>query len=147
MTNPVIRRAVAADAPKLVDCIDRAYATYAARIDDLPAVSDGVDEDIIANAVWVAERGDSLVGGLILVLKPTYAILANVVVAPSERGTGLGHALILRAEQECRERGVATLKLSTHVKMPENVTLYEHLGWTETARAGNKVHMEKTLTA
>ncbi len=145
MKKTNMRRAIASDAARLAACIDRAYESYTKSIDDLPAVSDGVEEDIANNAVWVVERNDKIVGGLILIFKPTYALLVNIAVDPCERGTGLGRALIVQAEEECRKLKIPKLKLSTHVKMPSNVKLYEHLGWNEMGRTESKIQMEKIL--
>jgi GNAT superfamily N-acetyltransferase len=140
-----IRPARKSDAAALVGCIDAAYAQYVGRVDDLPAVSDGIAEDIENHRVWVAEQAGSVVGGLILIPHETFAVLVNVAVDPSHNGLGLGRGLMARAEQECRALGLGELRLSTHVAMPENVRLYEHLGWQESDRSGNKVHMTKVL--
>jgi GNAT superfamily N-acetyltransferase len=133
------------DAEALIKCIDAAYAIYKDRIKDLPAVSEGVADDIETHRVWVVELEQSIVGGLILVPHDKYAHLANVAVDPNCFGLGLGRGLIERAEEECRYLGLGEMRLSTHIGLPENVRLYEHLGWRETGRSGNKVHMTKRL--
>ncbi|MGI9258939.1 MAG: GNAT family N-acetyltransferase, partial [Gammaproteobacteria bacterium] len=66
-------------------------------------------------------------------------------VRPECTGMGLGRALIHQAERDCRELGLPEIRLSTHVDMPENVAIYSRLGWVETGRSGNKVHMSKAL--
>ena len=143
--NWKIRKAKREDASALAACIDRAYSVYASRINDLPAVSEGLEFDIVDNAVWIAEDDGEIVGGLVLVLHPTYATLANIAVDPSTGGTGLGKALIERAEDACRKLKISCIKLSTHIKMPENVSFYEHLGWHVINHKGNKVMMEKVI--
>ncbi|MGH1481989.1 MAG: GNAT family N-acetyltransferase [Geminicoccales bacterium] len=120
-----------------------AYAGYRNRIPDLPAVSEGIADDIKSNLVWVAELDCSVVGGLILVLNDDVAMLANVAVDPDCSGMGIGRGLIEHAEAHCRRLKKAELRLSTHAAMPENVRFYEHLGWKTTERSGNKVHMTK----
>jgi len=147
MTNWTIRRAKAADAPSLAKCIDAAYSVYAGRTIELPAVSDGIAENIQHDQAWVAVLGRQIIGGLVLVLHEDHAVVANVAVDPSATGSGLGRALMDRAELEAQMRGLGKLKLTTHVDIQENVRLYEHLGWRETGRAGKKVFMEKTLTS
>lgn len=142
---PTIRNAVLSDAAGLVTCIDAAYATYKERLDGLPAVSGGIEGDIRDNHVWVADLDGAVVGGLVLITEERVAVLANLAVDPKHSGKGLGRKLIARAERYCREIGIEELRLSTHVQMSENVSLYARLGWRETGRAGNKVHMSKEL--
>lgn len=141
----IIRPAQLRDADALTSCIDAAYAPYTARIADLPAVSDGIADDIETHHVWVAELEGSIVGGLILIRQGGHAVLANVAVDPASSGLGLGRGLIEHAECTCRRMGHRELRLSTHSEMPENVRLYEYLGWKEAGRSGNKVHMIKVL--
>ena len=145
MTRWAIRPAVTEDAVPLAACVDAAYAGYRARIKDLPRVSEGVADDIQTNLVWVAELDHKIVGGLILALGIDHAVLANLAVHPDAGGMGIGRGLIERAEAECRKKRKAELRLSTHIAMPENVDLYRHLGWEETARSGSKVNMTKQL--
>ena len=147
MTAWQIRRAKPQDARGLAAYIEAAYADYAARIADLPAVSEGIADDISGHRVWVAEWDGKLAGGIVLVPKEGFLLLANVAVHPAWSGQGLGRALMERAEAECRRLGLRELRLSTHVAMPENVRLYRHLGWRETGRSGNKVRMSKVLAA
>lgn len=145
MTGWILRRATIDDAQALGACIDDAYADYAKRIRDLPAVSAGIDEDIKNNLVWVAESGAKIVGGLVLVAHSDHGVLANLAVHSQCSGRGIGKALIHLAEAECRTRGLSELRLSTHVDMPANAQLYEHLGWHLTSRSGNKINMTKML--
>lgn len=141
----IIRPAQLSDTDALTRCIDAAYAIYAARITDLPAVSDGVAHDIETHRVWVAELEGSVVGGLILIPHDGYAVLANVAVDPASSGLGVGRGLIKCAEAACRSQELRELRLSTHTEMPENVELYEHLGWKKSSRSGNKIHMIKAM--
>lgn len=140
-----IRTAAEHDAVPLKECIDDAYAPYRKRIRDLPPVSEGIADDIKSNLVWVAELDHRVVGGLILVLRDEYAILANIAVDPDRKGMGIGRGLIEHAEAHCRRLKKVELRLSTHIDMPENLRLYEHLGWEQNERSGNKVHMTKLL--
>lgn len=142
-----IRRAEIPDVPALVSCIDTAYARYAATIPDLPAVSEGVAEEIADNLVWVAVEDGQVIGALFLVPQGDVMKLANVAVHPDHGGKGLGRRLIALAEAEARARGCTEMWLNTHAAMPENVRLYCHLGWVETGRQGNTVSMQKRLSA
>lgn len=143
--NPVIRPAQATDANALAACIDAAYAQYAERISDLPSVSDGCAEDIAQNQVWVAVQDDQIVAGLILVACIGFMKLANLAVHPDHGGKGLGRKLIELAEREAKRQGFGEMRLNTHVDMPLNVQLYQHMGWTEGAQSDNTVSMKKYL--
>lgn len=145
MTRWTIREAQPSDAEALAACIEAAYADARARLPDLPDVSAGLADDIANHTVWVAESNDTIVGGLILMVRDDVALLANVAVDPACAGQGIGRGLIDRAEQHCRTLNLPELRLSTHVDMPENVALYTHLGWAENGRSGTKIHMSKSL--
>ena len=145
MANPKIRRATKFDAPALTACLTAAYAGYRERIPDMPEVTVGLAEDIRDNLVWVAELEARVVGGIVLSVTEDRATLVNVAVHPDASGLGLGRALIATVEEHARSAGLDWLHLATHVAMPENVTLYERLGWVEGGRKGSKVMMSKRL--
>lgn len=145
MANRDIRKAEHRDADALSDCIDAAYAQYMTQIPDLPPVSADCAEEIARFQVWVAEVAGAVIGGLVLVPEEGFMQLANVAVHPSHRGTGLGRAFMALAEAEARRQGYRELRLSTHVDMPENVGLYAHLGWEQTASTERKISMRKIL--
>jgi GNAT superfamily N-acetyltransferase len=140
-----LRRANLADAEELAACIDAAYAKYESRIRDMPDVSQGCAEEIANNQVWVAIQANVIVGGLFLVPENGFMKLANLAVHPDYGGKGVGGKLIALAEQTAIEQGYSEMRLNTHVAMPENLQLYNHLGWHETARSGNTVSMNKWL--
>ncbi|NNE82688.1 MAG: GNAT family N-acetyltransferase [Alphaproteobacteria bacterium] len=140
-----LRRAEQSDAGGLAACIDAAYARYAARLPDLPDVSADIAEEIAQHQVWVAEIDGTIIGGLVIIPQPGFMQLANVAVHPNHAGAGLGRALLELAETESLDQGYRELRLTTHLDMPNNVRLYEHLGWRETQREGNKVSMKKLI--
>jgi len=145
MGNWTIRRAENRDADALSTCIEAAYAQYAARISNLPPVSADCAEGIEKYQVWVAEVEEQVVGGLVLVPKEGFMLLANVAVHPIHMGTGLGGALLALAETESVEQGYSELRLTTHVDMPEIIQLYAHLGWEHDYRHDNEVSMKKVI--
>lgn len=157
MTDPMsttIRRAGPTDAEALGQCFDAAYAPFAAQLDDLPDMAAGVAEDIARHLVWIAEQprqdqgkeAPAIAGGLVLIPQDGFMQLANIAVLPAAAGQGLGGRLMAFAEAEARRRGFREMRLSTHTGMPQNVSLYRHLGWQETGRSGAKVQMRKTLS-
>ena len=145
MKNWTLRKAEQRDADALSACIDAAYAHYAAHISDLPPVSADCAGEIARHQVWVAETDNTIVGGLVLIPEQGFMRLANVAVHPDHRGAGLGRALMELAETESLDQGYRELRLTTHVAMPENIQLYQHLGWQEVQRSGNKVSMKKMI--
>ncbi len=145
MGNWTIRRAEHRDADALSACIDAAYANYTARITDLPPVSADCAEEIAKYQVWVAEIKNDVVGGLVIIPKEGFMLLANVAVHPDHKGVGLGRALVALAETESLDQGYREMRLTTHVDMLENVQLYAHLGWEPDHRHGNKVSMKKMI--
>jgi len=71
--------------------------------------------------------------------------LANLAVHPDHGGRGMGRSLIELSEREATRQGFDKMRLNTHVDMPDNVQLYQHLGWVEVSRNGNAVSMKKHL--
>lgn len=125
--------------------MEAAYTIYADRVADLPAISEGVEDAIRHHRVWVIEKDDQIVGGIVLVPHDDFLMLENVAVRPEAAGSGLGRTLIARAERDCMELGLNEIRLSTHSAMPENVAIYTRLGWSESGRSGNKVFMSKLV--
>ena len=147
MKNWTVRRAEIPDAGAMETVIDRAYAAYVGRIDDLPAMSDDCAGEIAKHLVWVAEAGDTIVGTLVLIPGDGLMHLANVAVHPDNKGTGLGRQLFQLAETVARDRGCTELRLTTHADMVENVRLYLGNGWSQIGREGKKIRMKKLLSA
>ncbi len=145
MENLQFRMALPADADALAACIDAAYDLYKGRIADMPAVSEGCAAEIAFGQVWVATLDGEIIGGLFLKLQDGVIKLANLAVHPAQGGRGIGRKLIALAETEARRQGYRELRLNTHVRMPENVALYQRLGWVEQSRQGNTVSMTKDL--
>ena len=90
-------------------------------------------------------QDDQIVAGLILVACIGFMKLANLAVHPDHGGKGLGRKLIELAEREAKRQGFGEMRLNTHVDMPLNVQLYQHMGWTEESRSDNTVSMKKYL--
>ena len=81
--------------------------------------------------IWLAERGDQLIGCTAVALRDGNAAqLRWVVVDPTSRGTGLGKALVGRALNYCRSEGRDSVYLYTTDGLPESRSLYEKIGFT-----------------
>ena len=141
--NFQIRQAKPTDAIPLAQCIKAAYAKYEGRITDLPPVSEGIVADIAEKQVWVAYERHHVIAGMILAPKPKFLKLVNLAVHPDHAGKGLGRRFMELAESEAQHQGFEVLQLRTHAKMPENVRLYEYLGWKIFAQDQDIVSMKK----
>jgi GNAT superfamily N-acetyltransferase len=100
---------------------------------------------------YVAERDGRVVGfagvmhGLSYVYDPPYARLLSLVVAPGERGSGTGAALVAAAERWARWRGAGQLHLTTALHRDGAHRFYERLGYERTgARYARKLPGESS---
>jgi ribosomal protein S18 acetylase RimI-like enzyme len=96
---------------------------------DYPAV---VEEQ----PVWVAvdDRGDRVVGVLVLEIEPDHLQVDNVAVDPGLQGAGIGSRLLEIAEDAARAAQVSEVRLFTHVLMASNIALYKRRGYVEVER-------------
>lgn len=143
-----IRKAESSDASALADCMHVAYRIYSDRLGGkpLPPMTVDYEEEIRSYPVWVAESGGDLVGGLILMTAPDAITIANIAVQPQFQGNGLGRGLLEFGEAEAKRLGYSEMRLATHILLTENLSLYTHLGWSETDRDEYRVHMTKRIT-
>lgn len=145
MSHITLRPALPEDALRLAACFDAAWAPWRVRLPDLPDVTGGLAEDIRDNRVIVADAGEQILGGIVLVSGKDALHVANLAVDPQAAGQGLARRLMEAAEGIARSDGHTRMQLATHKDMPGNVALYQHLGWTVTARGPRKIEMEKRL--
>ena len=84
--------------------------------------------------IWLAERSGNLVGCAAIVLREDeVGQLRWIVVAPNERGKGLGNDLVTRALAYCREQGCRSVHLETTDGLPMSEKMYEKLGFRVTS--------------
>jgi ribosomal protein S18 acetylase RimI-like enzyme len=127
-----LRPATAADAPRLTELAQAAYGHYVERIGGRPRpMTDDYAELVRDHQVIAAERGGEIVGLIVLRDTPEGFLVDNVAVDPVHQGTGVGRALLERAETEARRAGFHSLYLYTHERMIENVALYSRVGYVE----------------
>ena len=144
----ILRKAKESDAEGLADCMLAAYMVYASRLGgkSLPPLTVDYEEEIRSSPVWLAESEGRLAGGLILTPEESYMTIANVAVHPEFQGQGLGRALMDFGEEEAKRQGYSEMRPATHVLLTENLSLYSHLGWSETGRDESRVYMGKKIT-
>ncbi len=90
---------------------------------------DDYSEVINARQVLVAERGNAILGILVMDITDEGFYLENVAVVPQARGGGVGRLLLQRAEEEARRQDFDSIYLATHEKMTENQALYLKIGY------------------
>lgn len=147
-TNPwSLRRARVDDAEGMTALMEAAYAPYVARLGSSLPVGGDYATEIAQHPVRVADDRGQIVGALVLYPRRDHMLLANVAVHPDHQGQGIGRALLDWAESTARAEGYREMRLFTHQGMPENVALYERLGWVElkSEPGSNKVAMIKRL--
>lgn len=145
MVSKSIRRAKPEDVAALAVVIDNAYARYQDQIDDLPDVSSGLIDDVQDHDVWLVEVDGIVAGCVVLMHRDGVSLVANLAVDPQYSGSGLGRDLMALAEDRARVAHHRIMRLSTHQKMPSNITFYERQGWQESEMSPPKVIMSKVL--
>jgi len=148
--GPTIRIASERDLHAIERVVYDAYKGYILQIGKPPApMTDDYRRQIEAGNVWVLLLNDQLVGLVVLVRQREYMLLDNVAVAPERQGRGLGRALMDFAEAKARACGYHEIHLYTNEVMQQNLALYKHLGYEETARqldsGFRRVFMKKIL--
>ena len=108
-------------------------------------------EVISRDQVIVASRVGDVVGLVVLQVGDEGFVVDNVAVDPVHKGTGVGRALLERAEAEARRAGFDSIALYTHELMTENLALYTRIGYVEYDRrsigGGFLVYLRKPLPA
>jgi ribosomal protein S18 acetylase RimI-like enzyme len=132
LTGFSLRRATAADVPRLSELVQAAYGPYVERLGGPPRpMIDDYAEVVRTREAIVAERGGEIVGLVVLAVSDEGFYVDNVAVDPAQQGTGVGKALLERAEIEARAAGFDSIYLFTHERMVENLALYSRIGYVE----------------
>jgi ribosomal protein S18 acetylase RimI-like enzyme len=143
MSEVSLRPGTPADAQRLTELVQAAYGHYVERLDGPPRpMTDDYNEVVRAQPVTVAERGDQVIGLIVLGIDDEGFFIDNVAVDPADQGGGVGRALLEHAEAEARRAGFDSIYLYTHEKLVENLALYSRIGYVEYDR---RLHGEATL--
>lgn len=145
-----IRPATASDEPAIRACVEEAYASYLPLIGRRPAPMEADYGALIAaGRAHVAEEAGRILGILVIVPREDHLLLENVAVRKAVAGRGVGRALVAFCESEARRLGFGSVRLYTNAAMAENLAIYPHLGYVETARRRedgfDRVYFEKPL--
>jgi ribosomal protein S18 acetylase RimI-like enzyme len=127
-----LRRATAADVPRLTELVEAAYGHYVERLGGPPRpMTDDYADVVRSHQVTVAERKGEIVGLIVLAVDAEGFVVDNVAVDPSHQGHGVGRALLEHAEDSARHGGFDSIYLYTHEKMTENLAFYTRIGYVE----------------
>ena len=142
-----IRAATQKDSDQLKACMESAYVGYQQQLGGvrLPPMDADYSAEIENYPTWVVESEGNIIGGLTMVFERNYASIANIAIDPKFQGHGIGGGLMKFAEAKARAAKLTELQLATHVLLVDNIALYQHLGWQETARDETRVFMKKVL--
>ncbi len=96
--------------------------------------------------VWVAIRGGILSGTVSAVLNGKSTYIRGMAVLPLARGSGVGVALLHRAEDWAAEQGCARLFLSTTPFLSSAIRLYERSGFRRNGEGPHELFGTPLLT-
>ena len=121
-----VRRARAADLPRLVEIEDQVFATDRMSARQLRHHIDNPKVDVL-----VALRGGTLAGAAVVFFHASHrgARLYSIAVAPEARGAGVGEALLAAAERGARARGRDMFRLEVRTENAAARRLYERRGY------------------
>ena len=129
-----IRRAAPADAEAVASVLRESFAEYRdSYTGEAFAATTPAGEQIRGRMdegpVWVAVRGDVVVGTVSVVPRGESLYVRGMGVLPAARGQRLGEALLRRVEEFASARGHRRLYLSTTPFLARAIQLYERAGF------------------
>jgi GNAT superfamily N-acetyltransferase len=127
----VIRRARPEELELIRTIVHDAYVGYVERIGGRPGPMDSDYAALLDEGTVYVIEADPPPGLIVLSEHPDFLLVDNVAVTPDAQGRGYGGALLRFAEAEARRRGRAELRLYTHERMTENLSLDAHFGYEQ----------------
>jgi GNAT superfamily N-acetyltransferase len=159
-TTVTIRDARAGDLPRMLELYLQLSESSQIPEDEIRPVSDAhltalqrIDADPNVR-VLVAEEDGLIVGTLALYVMPNlshggrpFAIVENVVVDASQRGTGLGRRLMAEAERIAAEADCYKVALTSNNKRAPAHAFYETIGYTHSHKGFTRYVEEHSTSA
>ena len=130
------RRATAGDAPAVTSVVLAAFEVYVELLGGAQPWPMTLDyAEVIADGqTWLAEDAGEVVGVLVLEDRSDHLLLEVLAVAPGQQGSGVGHRLMVLADEQAVDRGFDEVRLFTNARMTENLVYYPRQGYVETHR-------------
>ncbi|WIM11161.1 MAG: GCN5-related N-acetyltransferase [Enhydrobacter sp.] len=150
--NMSIRRALAADAPRIRGLTRSAYAKWIVAIgrEPLPMAAD-YDRAVREHIVDLLFVGAELAGLVEMVDGGDHLLIENVAIAPSFQRQGYGGLLVTQAERVAHSLRLPELRLYTNARFAGNVEFYRRHGYAvnreEPFKGGITVFMSKKVDA
>ena len=150
--NILIRIANIKDEDKIIDCIKCSYEKYIKRMGKKPApMLDEYKSKIRSKYVHVVDKGNRIIGVIVLIPKKDHFYLGNLAVHPSEQRKGVGRQLMNYAEKLAVSSGFSAIHLFTNELVHETISIYRKYGYLEidrkTENGYNRVYFVKHLNA
>ena len=149
--EPSFRRAGPTDAIAIRELTRAAYAKWVPVIGREPKPM-RADYDVAVRDHLIdllIDAGD-VVGLIEMIPRVDHLLIKNVAVRPQSQGNGLGHRLMLHAEQVAQKLRFSEVRLYTHSCFEENIRLYLSLDYAIDSRDqiadGFQVNMSKRLS-
>jgi GNAT superfamily N-acetyltransferase len=129
-----IRRAFPEDASRIAAVLLDSFMEFKSLYSDggFAATTPGAEKvraRIEEGPVWLALRRGAVSGTIAAVVKTDSACIRGMAVLPSARGSGVGFALLQRAEDWARRQRCLRLLLSTTPFLSSAIGLYERFGF------------------
>lgn len=145
-----LRQAEAGDVSAIASCVQAAYAAWVPRLGRKPwPMLQDYAVVVRDQQVTVAEFASEIVGVLVQEDTCDGSLIENVAVRPDFKGSGVGRALLMHAEQAALAQGHSSVYLYTNELMIENIQMYARAGFAEYERRQEsgfrRVFMRKSL--
>lgn len=142
--NILIRRAIADEAPRIARVLYQAFVEFetlytpAAFAATTPA-SDQIQKRWSEGPVWVAAKGDLVVGTISAIPKRKGLYIRSMAVLPAARGNRIGHLLLQAAEHSALMQGLQRMFLSTTPFLTAAIRLYKQFGFQRSNEGPNEL--------
>ena len=134
--HPPVRRAVAGDAPVVAQLLQDFNREFDDPAPAVPVLAERIRALLAGGDALILLAGDGPDGVAVLRFRAALwssgleCYLAELYVAPAQRGRGLGRALMEAALREARERGADTMEIGVDEPDLAARRLYESVGFT-----------------